>query len=182
MDIKKTKLKGVFILKNQVFQDERGLFCKTYHYEFFKNNNICNNFKESYYSVSKKNVIRGMHFQLPPFDHDKLVYVPRGEVLDVILDLRKDSDTYGEYIEVNLSGENRLSVYIPKGLAHGFKSLKDNTITIYNVSTVYKQESDSGVRWDSFGMNWNIKNPIVSSKDKGLVEFNNFDSPFYIWR
>lgn len=173
-----TKLEGVFIIKNMVFEDQRGTFCKTFNSEVFSENSLCNNFKESYYSISKKDVIRGMHFQLPPYDHHKLVYVPYGEVMDVILDLRRNSDTYGEYINVNLSAENRNSIYISKGLAHGFKALKNNTITVYNVSTVYNEDSDSGIHWNSFGFNWNVNNPIISKKDQNLTKFNNFDTPF----
>jgi len=178
MELIDTKLDGVYIIKNMVFEDQRGTFCKTFNSEIFSSNNLCNSFKESYYSISQKDVIRGMHFQLPPNDHHKLVYVPHGEVMDVILDLRKDSDTYGEYITVDLSEENRNSVYIPKGLAHGFKALKDDTITVYNVSTVYNENSDSGIRWNSFCLNWNVNNPIISEKDQNLTKFNNFDSPF----
>jgi dTDP-4-dehydrorhamnose 3,5-epimerase len=173
-----TKLNGVFIIENMVFEDQRGTFCKTFNAEFFSKNNLCNNFKESYYSISQKDVIRGMHFQLPPYEHHKLVYVPHGEVMDVILDLRKASNTFGEYINVNLSAENRNSIYIPKGLAHGFKALKNDTITVYNVSTVYNENSDSGIHWNSFGLDWNVNNPIISEKDQKLTEFNNFDSPF----
>jgi len=178
MQLIDTRLDGVYIIKNMVFKDRRGFFCKTFNSEFFYGNNLCNDFKESYYSISQKNVIRGMHFQLPPHDHHKLVYVPHGEVMDVILDLRKNSDTYGEYINVNLSAENRNSIYIPKGLAHGFKALKNNTITVYNVSTVYNENSDSGVHWNSFGLDWNVNNPIISEKDQKLTKFNNFNSPF----
>jgi dTDP-4-dehydrorhamnose 3,5-epimerase len=173
-----TKLDGVYIIKNMVFEDQRGTFCKTFNTEIFSENNLCNNFKESYYSISQKDVIRGMHFQLPPHDHHKLVYVPYGEVMDVILDLRKNSNTFGEYITVNLSAENRNSIYIPKGLAHGFKALKNNTITVYNVSTVYNENSDSGVHWDSFGFNWGIKNPIISEKDQNLIKLDKFKSPY----
>jgi len=178
MELIDTKLDGVYIIKNLVFEDQRGTFCKTFNTKMFSKNNLCNSFKESYYSISQKDVIRGMHFQLPPHDHYKLVYVPYGELMDVILDLRKNSDTYGEYINVNLSAENRNSIYIPKGLAHGFKALKNNTITVYNVSTVYNENSDSGVHWDSFGFNWGIKNPIISEKDQNLIKLDKFKSPF----
>jgi len=173
-----TKLDGVYIIENMVFEDQRGTFCKTFNSEAFSRNNLCNNFKESYYSISQKNVIRGMHFQLPPHEHHKLVYVPHGEVVDVILDLRKNSDTFKEYITVNLSEENRNSVYIPKGLAHGFKSLKDNTITVYNVSTVYNENSDSGIHLNSFGLDWEIDKPIISEKDQKLIKLKDFDTPF----
>lgn len=174
MELVKTDLEGVFIIKNKIFKDERGKFIKTYHEEDFKENNLNTDFKESYFSVSDKNVIRGMHFQLPPFDHEKLVYVAKGEVLDVILDLRKDSKTKGKSISINLSEENGYSIYIPKGLAHGFKSLEDGTIMVYNVGTVYNAEADYGVKYDSFGFNWEIENPIMSKRDKTFEDLKTF--------
>ena len=174
MEIIKTEIEGVFIIKNKIFQDERGKFIKTYHKEEFEKNNLCTDFKESYFSISNKNVIRGMHFQLPPFDHEKLVYVSKGKVLDVILDLRKNSKTLGKAISIELSEENGYSIYIPKGLAHGFKSLEDGTIMTYNVATVYNQQSDYGIRWNSFNFDWGLEEPVMSERDKnfeGLEEF-----------
>lgn len=174
MKLINTKLDGVFIIENFHAEDTRGSFTKTYQKNLFMENNLCSEFKESYYSVSQKNVIRGMHFQLPPHDHEKLVYVIRGKIIDVILDLRKNSKTYGKHISVELSEKNRYSVYIPKGCAHGFKSLEDNSTTIYSVATVYSPESDSGIRWDSFGFDWGIDSAIMSEKDKNLTIFKTF--------
>lgn len=173
-----TKIKGVYIIKNKIRADQRGLFYKTYNENIFDEYNLCTQFKESYYSISKQGVIRGMHFQLPPFDHEKLVYVPKGRIMDVVLDIRKSSITFGEYINVELSEENRLSIYIPKGCAHGFKSLEDNTITVYNVTTVYNSDYDSGIRWDSFGMDWKIENPIISDRDSSFKGLEEFSTPF----
>ncbi|MFZ7131948.1 MAG: dTDP-4-dehydrorhamnose 3,5-epimerase [Eubacteriales bacterium] len=180
MKLIKTELEGVFIIENFHASDERGSFTKTYHSDFFEKNGLCTDFKESYYSISKKNVIRGMHFQLPPHDHEKLVYVVKGEVTDVILDLRKSSKTYGKAISIVLNDKNHRSVYIPKGLAHGFKSIVENTIMIYNVSTVYNKEADCGVYFDSFNFNWELSEPIVSERDKSLITFNEFNksNPF----
>lgn len=178
MEIISTEISGVYIIKNRIFKDERGTFIKTFHKEEFKKNNLCDEFKESYFSVSQKNVIRGMHFQLPPNDHEKLVYVAKGKVLDVILDLRKESKTFGKSISIELSEENGYSIYIPKGLAHGFKSLEDNTIMVYNVTTVYNQESDYGILWNSFQFDWKAINPIMSERDKSfetLAEFSKKD-------
>lgn len=174
MEIIKTEIEGVFIIKNKIFQDERGKFIKIYPKEEFKKMGLSTEFEESYFSVSNKNVIRGMHFQLPPFDHEKLVYVSKGKVLDVILDLRKNSKTLGKAISIELSEENGYSVYIPKGLAHGFKSLEDGTIMTYNVTTVYNQQSDYGIRWNSFSFDWELEEPVMSERDKnfeGLEEF-----------
>lgn len=174
MKLLKTALNGVFIIENFCSSDERGSFVKTFHNEFFELNGLCSSFKESYFSVSKKNVIRGMHFQLPHDEHEKLVYVIKGEVTDVVLDLRKNSKTFGEAISIVLNDKNNRSIYIPKGLAHGFKSIEENTIMVYNVSTVYNKETDYGVRFNSFGYNWEIANPIVSERDMSLVTFEKF--------
>lgn len=180
MKIRKTEIEGVFIIENFNSSDDRGSFTKTYHNEFFEESGFCTNFKESYFSISKKNVIRGMHFQLPPYDHEKLVYVAKGEVVDVILDMRKKSDTFGKTISIVLNDNNHRSVYIPKGLAHGFKSMVDNTIMIYNVSTVYNNEADYGVRFDSIDFNWYMDIPIISNRDKSLTTFEEFkkSNPF----
>ncbi len=151
MEFIKTNLLGVYIIENAVYKDNRGVFVKTFHNELFREKGLCDSFKESYYSVSHKNVIRGMHFQLPPYDHEKIVYVPQGAVKDVVLDLRKGSPSFQKFIAVELNEDNRNAIYIPKGLGHGFCSLANNTITTYNVSKVYDSNCDSGIRWDSFG-------------------------------
>ena len=169
-----TELEGVFIIENFHRDDDRGSFIKTYNKEFFKKNNLCTNFEESYFSISNKEVIRGMHFQLPPHEHEKLIYVAQGEVIDVILDLRKNSRTFGKHIKVILDDRHQKSIYIPKGLAHGFKANINNTIMVYNVSTIYNKDYDTGIRYDSFGLDWDIINPAISERDKSLVEFNKF--------
>lgn len=180
MKLIETELKGVYIIENFCITDQRGSFVKTFNKEKYTEYGICSDFKESYFSISKKNVIRGMHFQIPPYDHEKLVYVARGEIIDVILDLRKNSVTYGKSISVVLSDENFRSVYIPKGFAHGFRALKDETITVYNVSTVYNKDSDRGIRFDSFDYDWNAKNSILSERDLKFFGFEEFtvNNPF----
>lgn len=174
MEIIETELSGVYIIKNPIFTDVRGTFTKIYNEDIFNEFNICTDFKESYYTVSKKDVIRGMHFQTPPYDHNKLVYVPKGKIIDVVLDLRRNSSTYKKFISIELSDSNGYSIYIPKGLAHGFKSLIDDTIAVYQVSTVYSPSCDSGVRWNSFGMDWGVGNPIISDRDKSFGELEKF--------
>ena len=178
MEIKEMKIAGVFIISSNISKDDRGSFYKTYHYEIFQNHGLNNIFKESYYSISKKNVIRGMHFQVPPFDHDKLVYVPRGSIIDVVLDIRKESNTYGEFFEIELSGENKKVIYIPRGCAHGFKALEDESLVIYMQNTIYNEEYDKGIRYNSFGYNWNCQNPILSTRDESFITIDKFESPF----
>ncbi|MBN1469621.1 MAG: dTDP-4-dehydrorhamnose 3,5-epimerase family protein [Fusobacteriaceae bacterium] len=174
MKIIATEIIGVYIVENFHAKDNRGSFTKTFHRNFFNDNNLCCEFSESYFSINNKNVIRGMHFQLPPYDHEKLVYVPKGKILDVVLDLRKNSKTYGKAISVELSSENFQSIYIPKGCAHGFKSLEDDTITVYNVATVYNQENDFGLHYNSFGFDWEIEKVIISERDSNFISFNQF--------
>jgi dTDP-4-dehydrorhamnose 3,5-epimerase/CDP-3, 6-dideoxy-D-glycero-D-glycero-4-hexulose-5-epimerase len=172
MTIEKTHLEGVFIINNLNTIDDRGMFVKTYNKSAFQDLNIDFEIRESFFSVSKKNVIRGMHFQLPPFDHEKLVFVPKGSLMDVVVDLRKKSSTYKMFISVELSEGNRKSIFIPKGLAHGFKSLEDNTITVYNVSAEYNPKADAGISYDSFGFDWQIEKPIISDRDSKFDVFN----------
>lgn len=177
MEFEELGIKGLFLIKSNIFKDDRGEFLKVFNKEIFLENNINFEIQESYYSISNKDVIRGMHFQTKEFAHDKLVYVANGKVLDVVLDLRKSSKTFKSYETIELSAEEGALLFIPKGCAHGFKSLEDNTMMIYNVSTVYSSTHDCGVRYDSFGMDWGIENPIISDRDKkfkGIEEIELF--------
>jgi dTDP-4-dehydrorhamnose 3,5-epimerase/CDP-3, 6-dideoxy-D-glycero-D-glycero-4-hexulose-5-epimerase len=173
MTIEPTVLKGVFIINNFNATDDRGLFVKTFNKNTFLGLHLDFEIRESYFSSSKKNVIRGMHFQLPPHDHEKLVFVPKGAIIDVVVDLRKKSPTYKKHISVELSETNRKSIFIPKGLAHGFKSVEDDTITVYNVATEYNPTTDAGIYFNSFGFDWNLENPIISKRD---LEFESLES------
>lgn len=168
MKINETNLDGVFEIQNRKFEDYRGLFVKTFHYDLFEEAGLDTDFRESFYSVSKKNVLRGMHFQLEPHDHAKLVYVTAGEILDVAVDIRKDSQTYGQYFATKLSKENGKSFYMSKGFAHGFLTLSHSATVVYLTTSVYAPEYDSGLRWDSFGFNWpiDLNHVIVSTRDQ----------------
>ena len=174
MKVESTKIEDVYIITNFNAIDNRGLFAKTFNKNTFNENNLDFEIRESYYSISNKNVIRGMHFQLPPNEHEKLVYVPKGSIIDVVIDLRKESKTFKQFISVELSDENKRSIFIPKGLAHGFKSLNNDTITVYNVSTEYDEKSDQGITYNSFGYNWNVKDPLLSERDKTFLSLNDF--------
>ena len=180
MTFEETKLKDVFIINNFSASDDRGQFVKTFNKNALEEANIGFEIRESYFSISKKGVIRGMHFQLPPFDHEKLVYVAKGAIMDVVIDLRKSSPTYKEFISVELSEHNKKSIIIPKGLAHGFKSLLDDTITVYNVATEHNPNSDMGVRYDSFDHNWDVTEPVVSQRDTNFIHLDTFcrNNPF----
>ena len=173
-----TSLEGLYILKNNIFLDQRGSFKKILFKEDFIKLSLEYKFIELYFSTSKLNVIRGMHFQLPPMDHVKLVYVIKGKILDVCLDLRKKSKTYGQYFSCHLSDEDSKYLYIPKGIAHGFASLEENTIVHYAQTSSYSKEHDSGIRYDSFGFNWNIENPIISERDISFPKLLDFTTEF----
>lgn len=179
MIIKETAISDVLLIDNYNAEDFRGEFTKIL-VESELSRRLYEKFevKEVYYSRSNKNVIRGMHFQLPPYEHNKIVHVIKGKVKDIILDLRKNSNTYGKYIEVDLSEDEKKAIYIPKGCAHGFVSLVDGSCMLYLVSSEYNKEADSGILWNSFGYEWNIENPIISERDKKLISYSEFETPF----
>ena len=176
MNIEKLDISGVMLIKNNVNKDHRGSFFKPYSYEELTQYDI--NIKEVFYSYSRKNVIRGMHFQIPPFDQEKIVNVVKGKIIDVLLDLRIKSDSYGKFISIELTQNDGKSVYIPKGIAHGFLSISSYTIVLYMVNSKYSPNHDGGIRYDSFGYEWNVKNPILSSRDLSFENFDEFKSPF----
>lgn len=173
-----TDLTDVFIIEPRIFTDERGAFIKTFNVGTFNQLGLDFQLAESYYSTSKKDVIRGMHFQTPDQDHTKIVYVTSGSITDVILDIRKGSPTFGKHISLELNDVNRRIVYIPSGFAHGFLAHTDDTCVVYNQSTGYSPEHDSGIHYDSFGFDWNIASPVTSSRDLQFPRLDEFDSPF----
>ena len=180
MKFTELKLKGCKVIEVDVFRDKRGIFQKIYHQDEYQENALDVIFKEQYFTCSNKNVLRGMHFQLPPYDQSKLVTCLTGAVLDVFLDLRKNSKTYGQTDSCVLSEDSGKSIFLPSGIAHGFLSLEDNSGMLYNTSTVYNPDSDYGIMWNSIDYRWPIDNPKISERDKVHVTFNQFDTPFLI--
>ena len=178
MKIFSCEIEDVKLIENMHAMDNRGSFVKTFHAEIFQKQGLNTDFTEVYYSVSNKDVIRGMHFQLPPYEHDKLVHVISGSVLDVVVDLRKASLTYKKCMSVCLTSAKPQSLYIPKGFAHGFKALEDNTVMLYQVTSSYHAESDAGIAFDSIGFDWKIENPILSERDRRFETLKEFESPF----
>ena len=172
MKINATELNDLFVLEYDSFKDNRGEFIKTIHKETFIENKLEFQFLESFFSISKKEVFRGMHFQLPPNEHVKLVYVVKGSIIDLVLDLRNQSPTFGKYFSIELSEMNRKGLYIGKGFAHGFLSLENDTIVEYHTTTVQNKMSEGGIKWDSFGFNLPINSPIVSERDSSFLPFN----------
>lgn len=178
MEIHPTDISGLMIIKNPIFQDIRGFFQKIFTFDEFEKNKLDVDFKEFYYSVSQKDVIRGMHFQTPPFEHSKLVFVNQGSIIDVVVDVRKLSPAYGKYFSIELTDLNGIALYIPVGLAHGFCSKVDNTIVNYLQTSVYSKENDVGILYNSFGFDWQVENPILSERDLTFQSFQHFKTPF----
>lgn len=177
----KTKIKDLLILEPAVFGDDRGYFFESFNNDLF--NTLAGkevNFVQDNQSMSGANIVRGLHFQNPPFAQGKLVRVIKGEVVDVAVDIRMDSPTYGEHVSVRLSEENKLMFWIPPGFAHGFSSLKEGTIFSYKCTNYYNKESEGSLAWDDtdLGINWEVENPIISEKDKNSVAFNELKSQF----
>ena len=180
MDVKQFDIKGPLLLVPRVFEDERGYFFESFHIDKYQQAGIPLNFVQDNESKSSKGVLRGLHFQNPPFDQGKLVRVVKGKVLDIAVDIRKSSPTYGKHIAVELSEDNKHQLWIPPGFAHGFLSLVDETIFIYKCTNVYNKESEDGILWTDLDLNiqWGIENPLVSDKDLVLQSFKTLNSKF----
>ncbi|NQT23846.1 dTDP-4-dehydrorhamnose 3,5-epimerase [candidate division KSB1 bacterium] len=178
MKIQETKIAGCYLLELNILNDARGSFIKTYHEPTFGALGLETKFDEEYYSISRKGVLRGLHFQAPPHDHTKIINCSQGEVFDVVLDLRKYSTTYGEYQSFILNGSDARMLYLSPGLAHGFYVISDEATVTYKVTTVYDHDYDTGVRWDSAAIEWPDNNPIISDRDRNLPHFNDFTTPF----
>lgn len=178
LEINKTKISGCYELLPLIRRDDRGSFIKTFHKDVFEKHNLETNFVEEYYSTSTKGVLRGLHFQIPPHDHVKMVYCVEGEVVDVVVDLRVGSPTYGQFEMFNLSSDKANIIYIPQGLAHGFYVVSEKVTLLYKVSTVYSQKHDSGILWNSVGIPWPNHAPIISARDEGFCKLEQLSSPF----
>jgi len=156
----------------------RGEFVKTYNDEAFKALEMPLVPREIVFSVSRKDVVRGMHFQTPESDHQKLVTCASGCIIDVGVDIRKGSPTYGEHAAYELTEENRHTLLVPRGFAHGFLALEEKSLVSYCTDTGHDPQRDSGIRWNSFGYDWPVADPIVSEKDQNLVGLSEYESPF----
>jgi len=177
-----TDLSGLKLIKSKTVKDNRGKFVKLFQKNIFSKFGIENEFVENYYSLSSKNVIRGMHFQVPPKDHAKLVYVSYGIINDVVVDIRKNSPTFGKYFNTKLSGDNGISIYIPSGFAHGFLVKSDIAIVNYLQTTEYSPKHDHGILWNSISFDWEVENPEISERDRSfntLEEYMNGKQYFF---
>lgn len=180
MDIIQTGISGLLILQPKVFGDDRGHFFESYNRQFLASAGVTTEFVQDNQSLSQKGVLRGLHFQNPPFAQAKLVRVIRGAVLDVAVDIRKGSPTYGKHHALVLSGDNNTQFLVPEGFAHGFLTLEDNTVFAYKCSNYYHKPSEDCIAWNDpdLGIAWGIDNPLLSEKDKQGKPFKGFDSLF----
>jgi dTDP-4-dehydrorhamnose 3,5-epimerase len=180
MEIIKTPIEGLLVIKPRIFEDDRGHFFESWSKGSFLKVGLDLDFVQDNQSLSQKGVLRGLHFQNPPFAQGKLVRVIKGAVVDVAVDIRKNSPTYGQHFAVELSEENKTVFWIPPGFAHGFVTLKDDTIFTYKCTGVYNKESEGALIWNDEDLNidWRVVNPLVSDKDMVAGNFNNFTTQF----
>jgi dTDP-4-dehydrorhamnose 3,5-epimerase len=180
VEIEEKEIKGLIEIFPKVFGDQRGFFLETFNASRY--NDILRNiqFVQDNFSSSNKGVLRGLHFQNPPYSQGKLVQVITGLALDVAVDLRRNSETYGQHVKVLLSSEKRNQFWIPEGFAHGFLALEDNTIFSYKCTNYYNPQSEVTILWNdrNLKIDWQIDNPIISPKDKEGMLFKDFDTPF----
>ena len=175
-----TSIPNLVLIQPSVFEDSRGHFFESYNKELFTTCGITIEFLQDNQSLSQKGVLRGLHFQNPPYAQAKLVRVITGAVLDVAVDIRRNSPTYGKHVAEILSSKNKAMLYIPEGFAHGFLVLEDNTIFSYKCSNTYNKKSEEGILWSDtdLNINWGISNPSLSEKDKNARRFKEFESKF----
>jgi dTDP-4-dehydrorhamnose 3,5-epimerase len=180
MELINTGIEGLWVIKPKVFADPRGYFFESYNKELFEKNGLHLDFVQDNQSLSHRGVLRGLHFQNPPFAQGKLVRVITGAVYDVAVDIRKGSPTYGKYFGEKLTADNKLMMYIPEGFAHGFLTLEDNTIFSYKCTNFYNKASEDSIKWNDpdIGIEWNIEDPLLSEKDINGKDFKDFKSMF----
>lgn len=180
MEVIHTGIEGLLIIQPQVFEDERGYFYESYNESKLEAQGFKHDFIQDNISKSEKNVLRGLHFQNPPHTQGKLVKVIKGAVLDVAVDLRIDSKTYGKHLAIELNEQNKTQFYVPAGFAHGFLTLEDNTIFSYKCTKFYNKESEEAILWndEDLNINWGVENPTISDKDRKAIRFSDFKTPF----
>ena len=179
MILEQTDINDVILITPRVYKDERGYFMESYNQKKV-DKLIKDKFVQDNESLSNKNVLRGLHLQVPPYAQAKLIRVIKGSILDVAVDLRRSSSTYGKHFKHILSGENKKQLYIPKGFAHGFLSLEDGTILNYKCSNYYYADSESSIAWNDpdLSIDWGILDPILAEKDRLAENFATFENPF----
>jgi dTDP-4-dehydrorhamnose 3,5-epimerase len=173
MQITETKIPDVLLLKPKIYRDDRGFFLETYRKEHLRSKGLDVHFVQDNLSKSQKGTLRGLHYQIER-QQDKLIMVMQGRILDVAVDLRQDSPTFGEHIATELPAEDKHQIFIPKGFAHGFSVLSDDALVYYKCSDYYYPEGERGLLWNDpdLGIDWKIENPILSEKDQSQPELS----------
>jgi len=180
LKIERTHIADLLIITPTVFGDDRGHFFESYREDLLKDAGVSEVFVQDNQSLSSKGILRGLHFQRNPYAQGKLVSVLQGAVLDVAVDIRKESETYGQHLAIELSANNKKIFYVPPGFAHGFLTLEDNTIFCYKCTNYYHKEAEGGILWNSpsLGIDWGFDDPTLSVKDLEAKKFSDFISPF----
>jgi dTDP-4-dehydrorhamnose 3,5-epimerase len=181
MKIERTHIEGLLVITPTIFKDDRGYFFESFNKKIFQNHSSSLiDFVQDNQSKSEKNVLRGLHFQNPPYDQGKLVRVIEGSVLDIAVDIRTKSPTYGQHFKIILDTQKHQMLWIPGGFAHGFVSLEDNTIFSYKCTNYYNKDSEGCILYNDseIGIDWEVQNPILSKKDKVGENFSTFVSQF----
>lgn len=180
MKIIETPIPGLLEIEPRIFGDQRGYFFESYNQKSFTEAGINVDFVQDNQSLSGKGVLRGLHFQAPPYEQGKLVRVIHGAVLDIVVDIRRGSPTYGKHHKVLLSAQNKKTFWIPPGFAHGFLTLEDDTIFFYKCTGFYNKNSEGSVRWNDpeLSIDWEVKMPQLSQKDKEAPLFKDLNTPF----
>lgn len=173
-----TGFDGLICIEFTIRRDARGTFVKTFHRDLYAAAGIKIHVVEQFHSTSSRGVLRGMHFQTPPAAHAKIVYCSVGSVLDVVVDLRKAAPTFGRAHAVEISEDNGRGLYVPQGFAHGFLTLSEKAVMVYNTDSAYSPDNDTGICWDSFGFDWKYSAPTISARDQALPQLADINSPF----
>ncbi len=176
-----TGIPDLFVIQPRVFEDDRGYFFECFREDAFSQKNIDVKFIQDNQSKSQQGVLRGLHYQSPPHAQGKLVRVIKGAVLDVVVDIRRSSPTYGKTFSIELTEKNNTLLWVPAGFAHGFSTLENDTIFHYKCTNYYNKEAEGCILWNdaSLNINWKVSNPVLSEKDKSGTAFTQFVSPFY---
>lgn len=181
MEFKKVDIEGLLVIQPNIFEDDRGYFYESFNKQLFQQHGVEKDFVQDNQSLSQTGVLRGLHFQKPPYAQGKLIRVIQGRVLDVAVDLRKDSKTYGKYFSIELSGIDKTMFYIPEGFAHGFYTMENDTIFSYKCTNFYHKDSEGAMLWNDPDLNidWGIEGtPVLSEKDKLADRLETFVTPF----
>ncbi len=180
MKATKTGFDGLYVIESKVFEDSRGYFFEGFNRELLHSQGLDISVAQTNISESQNGVVRGLHFQNPPYEQGKLIRVLKGGVLDIVVDIRKESKTFGKYYAIELTEHNKKALWVPPGFAHGFKTLVDQTLFYYDCTQVYNHGSEGSIRWNDsdLAIDWKIDNPIISDKDEKAPLFKDLNSQF----